>query len=822
VLDVEEPVEVERLIDLEPTADETADAGVEAEPLADLEPVALDALGDEARPSDLPDDEHSGPLSESDFAHIPLEEVPRATPARAHDLSLPGELPVTPDQSRTVGFTPTSVAAGDDARAAAEEEADLLADLAARDVEHRTWPPHPAYVAPAPPSGAANPPPDEDVPNPFAAVDDSAPNAGRPDTDADFLSQPPSFGAPDASGEFAFPPLPGLHPAGSSTPTGRNAWRSTPDPAPEPLPDESSDGTPASQPVPERGAHSPRSTLSIGGAEDHLRQRLELEPENWHLRRMLGEAMLDTGNRDGGLYELELAMTGLELDGDIDRAAEVVDEILGLSSGSVRHHQKRVEYAVRARDRQRLIYAYLELADALFRSGTADKAVSVYTRVLELDDTNDRAEFALATLAPDELARVRGGPLRPERWSDELAAIPDPAVSTTALAVEEEQAEAEQVAGVDSLAMEEEPAETVDAADVGSLAQGSYEAPAGTDPTGDSGPELDTWDLPAEEPMLSGGQAAASPEEEGVPDEDREAGEAGDELELHAMAADEAWPEPREEAIDAPGEPPRAGTQVEGAVREQWPAEETAEPARDDAMVLEEPVAVNEEAPDDPGVAAAGDGEPIHAGADIDGTAPPEPESSTASRLDRARGLTPAIASDSDFVDLGDWLRATEPTRSTRMQVEDPQPTGDEQADFEELLRRFKRGVAENVEAEDYEAHYDLGVAYKEMGLTDEAIAQFQKALRGENHRVRAYEALGQCFVEKEQYPIAAALLRRATELPGTDDQQLVGVLYLLGFATEHLGRPGEALSYYLRVFAVDIEFRDVAARVADMGNPTT
>ena len=65
------------------------------------------------------------------------------------------------------------------------------------------------------------------------------------------------------------------------------------------------------------------------------------------------------------------------------------------------------------------------------------------------------------------------------------------------------------------------------------------------------------------------------------------------------------------------------------------------------------------------------------------------------------------------------------------MQVEDPKPTGDEQADFDEMLRRFKRGVAENVEAEDYEAHYDLGVAYKEMGLVDEAIAQFQKSLRG-------------------------------------------------------------------------------------------
>jgi len=209
--------------------------------------------------------------------------------------------------------------------------------------------------------------------------------------------------------------------------------------------------------------------------------------------------------------------------------------------------------------------------------------------------------------------------------------------------------------------------------------------------------------------------------------------------------------------------------------------------------------------------------------APIEAVAPrtPTPRATPSVAKPPMRRLTPAGAPDSDFVDLGEWLRHTEPTKSTRMHVEDAKPTGDEQADFDEMLRRFKRGVAENVEAEDFEAHYDLGVAYKEMGLVDEAIAQFQKSLRGESHRVRSYEALGQCFVEQKQYPIAAALLQRATEVPASDDRQLVGVLYLLGFALEHLGRPAEALQYYLRVFAVDIEFRDIAARIAAMGNLT-
>ena len=182
---------------------------------------------------------------------------------------------------------------------------------------------------------------------------------------------------------------------------------------------------------------------------------------------------------------------------------------------------------------------------------------------------------------------------------------------------------------------------------------------------------------------------------------------------------------------------------------------------------------------------------------------------------------TPASVStagrDDDFVDLGSWLRANDVPRSTRMVTSDVAPSGDEQADFNEMLRRFKQGVSENVDEEDYASHYDLGVAFKEMGLIDEAISEFQKALRGDSHRVQSYEALGQCFVEKGQLQVAVTLLRRALETTRADDQQLVGVLYLLGYASEVLARHADALGYYQRVFAVDIEFRDVAQRVAAM-----
>jgi tetratricopeptide (TPR) repeat protein len=197
------------------------------------------------------------------------------------------------------------------------------------------------------------------------------------------------------------------------------------------------------------------------------------------------------------------------------------------------------------------------------------------------------------------------------------------------------------------------------------------------------------------------------------------------------------------------------------------------------------------------------------------------PEDVVTSTVDVAALRGDTFPDANDFVDLGEWLRASEPSRSTRMVADDVAPTGDENADFAEMLRRFKQGVAENVEDEDYDSHYDLGVAFKEMGLIDEAVAEFQKALRGPDHRVRAYEALGQCFVEQGRFQVATTLLRRALESTGADDQRLVGVLYLLGYASETMGRHGDAVGYYQRVFAVDIEFRDVSSRLAALDRKT-
>ncbi|MGE5231607.1 MAG: tetratricopeptide repeat protein, partial [Deltaproteobacteria bacterium] len=140
--------------------------------------------------------------------------------------------------------------------------------------------------------------------------------------------------------------------------------------------------------------------------------------------------------------------------------------------------------------------------------------------------------------------------------------------------------------------------------------------------------------------------------------------------------------------------------------------------------------------------------------------------------------------------------------------------TDDEQKNFEEMLAEFKRGIDQNLDVDDYQSHYDLGVAFKEMGLLDEAIAEFQKALRAPDGRLRTSEALGTAFFDKGQFGIAETVLRRAVDAEAGGDEAKIGLLYWLGRAAEAQGKAPEALRCYERALAVDIRFMDLDERV--------
>jgi tetratricopeptide (TPR) repeat protein len=194
--------------------------------------------------------------------------------------------------------------------------------------------------------------------------------------------------------------------------------------------------------------------------------------------------------------------------------------------------------------------------------------------------------------------------------------------------------------------------------------------------------------------------------------------------------------------------------------------------------------------------------------------APPAGRAAPSAPAPAAPAPPPPASDNENFVDFGSMVLEEGGPRDTRMRIDRREPQGDdEQREFQEILEQFKRGIEENLETDDYEAHYDLGVAFKEMGLLDEAIAEFQKALRAPEGRLRTSEALGVAFFEKGQFPVAEAVLRRAVDALEGGDEAKIGLLYWLGRAVEAQGRDAEAVTSYERAMAVDIRFMDLRER---------
>lgn len=179
----------------------------------------------------------------------------------------------------------------------------------------------------------------------------------------------------------------------------------------------------------------------------------------------------------------------------------------------------------------------------------------------------------------------------------------------------------------------------------------------------------------------------------------------------------------------------------------------------------------------------------------------------------------PAKKRAGEYVDLSSFLEEDEDDRksSSRFVVAEKPPTGDEERDFADMLSQFKQKVSENISIDDAAAHYDLGLAFKEMGLIDEAIGEFQTAMQGGEERLKVYEELGQCFLLKQQYTVALNVLNRALQVPVSDERDLIGVYYSLARSYEELGQREEAKVAYERVVGLDINFQDATQRLAKL-----
>jgi tetratricopeptide (TPR) repeat protein len=141
-----------------------------------------------------------------------------------------------------------------------------------------------------------------------------------------------------------------------------------------------------------------------------------------------------------------------------------------------------------------------------------------------------------------------------------------------------------------------------------------------------------------------------------------------------------------------------------------------------------------------------------------------------------------------------------------------PEPALDD--DVLEIFHEFKRGLAKELGEEDSETHYNLGIAYKEMGLIDDAIKEFQVSREDPQKFISSSTMLGVCYGEKGLYSLAIDVLRKALEGIQDKDEAYWAVKYDLAEAYEHNKNLGEALNLYTDVYGWNAGFRHVSEKM--------
>ena len=125
--------------------------------------------------------------------------------------------------------------------------------------------------------------------------------------------------------------------------------------------------------------------------------------------------------------------------------------------------------------------------------------------------------------------------------------------------------------------------------------------------------------------------------------------------------------------------------------------------------------------------------------------------------------------------------------------------------------------MAENLSAEDYETHFNLGIAYREMGLLDEAIGEFQLAAKDDRYLVDCSSLLGNCFLEKGLPELAVRWYRKGLESPSIQQEATMGLLYEMGDAYLTLGDSEAAYKTFTEVYGLDSNYRDISSKLEEL-----
>lgn len=173
---------------------------------------------------------------------------------------------------------------------------------------------------------------------------------------------------------------------------------------------------------------------------------------------------------------------------------------------------------------------------------------------------------------------------------------------------------------------------------------------------------------------------------------------------------------------------------------------------------------------------------------------------------------------EEEYIDLVDALRG-DMERSLPPQEEEALSQDlSAEHELENVFRKFQKGVQEQYGEEDYETHYNLGIAYREMGLINEAIGEFRLVMKSPDRLIPATSMLATCYREKGVLQRAEETLQEILQNPAHHGAPgVAGLAYELGQILEIQGRFDDALAQYYRVREAEPDHKEAKARIAQL-----
>jgi tetratricopeptide (TPR) repeat protein len=140
------------------------------------------------------------------------------------------------------------------------------------------------------------------------------------------------------------------------------------------------------------------------------------------------------------------------------------------------------------------------------------------------------------------------------------------------------------------------------------------------------------------------------------------------------------------------------------------------------------------------------------------------------------------------------------------------------------IFDEFREAVEEPEDTSgDFDTHYQTGLAYREMGLLDQAVEEFQAAVNlsapgdGTPRYLQCCNLLGHCFMQKGVPRAAVVWFRKGLEAPGHTEDEYQALRFELGTAYEQMGDTARAIEVFSEVYAVDVSYRGVAERLREL-----